>query len=266
MEEDSIETKKTTDICDIETELSEHEIVELSETESTTKVRTITDVYSQLGNTIKSISKYTEHMDISNTKSLKQTYNFLSWTTIKIDMILKENDIKIPKNIIPSTINSYVYKKLKLDIQKLIEKLYVKIKISDADFMYKLDVNKEILESEVKSLAEALVLKRGSVIWVEFGFNIGHEFGGKHPALILKNISDGFVVAPLSSKKPKEIKDYHVKVNRVDNFTVKKSRWINIHRIVPISMARVDFDSTIGKVRGEILDSISTAIKKCGIK
>jgi mRNA-degrading endonuclease toxin of MazEF toxin-antitoxin module len=41
-----------------------------------------------------------------------------------------------------------------------------------------------------------LVLIRGNVIWVEFGFNIGCEFGGKHPAIILKNIGEDLIVAP----------------------------------------------------------------------
>ena len=29
-------------------------------------------------------------------------------------------------------------------------------------------------------------VKRGTVIWIEFGFNIGDEFGGKHPAIVLR--------------------------------------------------------------------------------
>ena len=28
---------------------------------------------------------------------------------------------------------------------------------------------------------------RGDVVWVEFGFNIGEEFSGRHPAVVLKN-------------------------------------------------------------------------------
>lgn len=27
---------------------------------------------------------------------------------------------------------------------------------------------------------------RGDVVWVEFGFNIGEEFSGRHPAVVLK--------------------------------------------------------------------------------
>ncbi|MBQ7902085.1 MAG: hypothetical protein IJ365_09020 [Clostridia bacterium] len=32
-------------------------------------------------------------------------------------------------------------------------------------------------------------IKRGSVVWIEFGFNIGAEFGGKHPAIVLRKTS-----------------------------------------------------------------------------
>ncbi len=27
---------------------------------------------------------------------------------------------------------------------------------------------------------------RGAVVWIEFGFNIGNEFGGRHPAIIMR--------------------------------------------------------------------------------
>ena len=33
---------------------------------------------------------------------------------------------------------------------------------------------------------------RGDVVWVEFGFNIGEEFSGRHPALVLKNRKNKF--------------------------------------------------------------------------
>ena len=43
-------------------------------------------------------------------------------------------------------------------------------------------------------------VKRGSVIWVEFGFNIGAEFGGKHPAIVLRRTGSSIFVLPLSSQ------------------------------------------------------------------
>ena len=36
-------------------------------------------------------------------------------------------------------------------------------------------------------------LTRGSVVWIEFGFNIGNEFGGRHPAIILRKTSSSIL-------------------------------------------------------------------------
>lgn len=49
-----------------------------------------------------------------------------------------------------------------------------------------------------------VLFKRGNVIWLDFGFNIGNEFGGMHPAVILKNFDNDLFVVPISSKKPPE--------------------------------------------------------------
>ena len=40
---------------------------------------------------------------------------------------------------------------------------------------------------------------RGDVIWVEFGFNIGEEFSGRHPAVVLKNGGKTLLVCGSSS-------------------------------------------------------------------
>lgn len=45
---------------------------------------------------------------------------------------------------------------------------------------------------------------RGDVIWVEFGYNIGEEFSGKHPAVVLKNGGKTLIVIPITSKQPTE--------------------------------------------------------------
>ena len=43
---------------------------------------------------------------------------------------------------------------------------------------------------------------RGDVVWVEFGFNIGEEFSGRHPAVVLKNGGKTLLVLPITSKQP----------------------------------------------------------------
>ena len=64
--------------------------------------------------------------------------------------------------------------------------------------------NTKISVDDVKKLMKYVLFKRGNVIWLDFGFNIGNEFGGMHPAVILKNFDNDLFVVPISSKKPPE--------------------------------------------------------------
>jgi len=103
-------------------------------------------------------------------------------------------------------------------------------------------------------------IKRGSVIWVEFGFNIGAEFGGRHPAIVLRKNSISVFVVPLSSQKPRKIGQYHVKIEKVYGFK-DLERWANVLRVRDISLQRIDTKASIGNVKGEVLDKINEAIK-----
>jgi hypothetical protein len=66
---------------------------------------------------------------------------------------------------------------------------------TDGSYYFKKKVFK-VEQTDKLLMLHNLVLIRGNVIWVEFGFNIGCEFGGKHPAIILKNIGEDLIVAP----------------------------------------------------------------------
>ena len=103
-------------------------------------------------------------------------------------------------------------------------------------------------------------LKRGDVVWIEFGFNIGYEFGGRHPAIILRKTGDSIFVVPVSSQEPYEKKDYHVRVEKIYNFK-NMIRWANVLKIQNVSIQRVDFKASIGNVKGHILNEINDAIK-----
>lgn len=103
-------------------------------------------------------------------------------------------------------------------------------------------------------------IKRGSVVWIEFGFNIGNEFGGRHPAIVLRKTGNSIFVIPLSSQEPEERKNYHVKIEKVYNFK-NMVRWVNVLKIQNVSLQRVDFDGSIGNVKGEVLNIINEAIK-----
>ena len=129
-----------------------------------------------------------------------------------------------------------------------------------------------------------ILLKRGNVVWVDFGFNIGCEFGGMHPAIILKTFDKELFVLPVSSKKPKEYlkieKDYKDekitmeecekikrKINTIiqlDNIHMfkKMKRWADITRIRKVSLLRLNFSGTIGKIDGKYIDEISKKISK----
>lgn len=108
------------------------------------------------------------------------------------------------------------------------------------------------------------VLKRGNVVWVEFGFNIGKEFGGRHPALILRRTGDSVFVVPLSSQEPTKKKDWHVEIKKVYGFK-NMTRWVNVLRVVSVSVQRIDFSASIGNVKGEVLNDINEALEKSRI-
>lgn len=107
-------------------------------------------------------------------------------------------------------------------------------------------------------------LVRGAVVWIEFGFNIGDEFGGRHPAIILRKTPSSIFVVPLSSQEPNIKKNYHVKVDRVYGFT-KMVRWTNVLKLQSVSVQRVDTSASIGNVKGKVLDDINAALKKSHI-
>ena len=109
-------------------------------------------------------------------------------------------------------------------------------------------------------------IKRGSVVWVEFGFNVGAEFGGKHPAIVLRRTGSSIFVIPLSSQRPSEIKPYHVRIDKVYGFK-NLIRWANVLKMQNVSLQRVDISASasIGNVKGEVLNQINMAIKNTHI-
>lgn len=107
-------------------------------------------------------------------------------------------------------------------------------------------------------------VKRGSVVWVEFGFNIGAEFGGKHPAIVLRRTGSSIFVLPLSSQKPSQIKPYHVKIEKVYGFK-NLIRWTNVLKLKNVSLQRIDINASVGNVKGEVLNEINKAIKNTHI-
>lgn len=217
---------------------------------------------------IKELETELKSYDLLDSDTNEKLVDFLQWTKSKSKLIFEKDTIDIPKEWLPNEINTFQYEKftsqLEQDDMDLINKYYIKKTIAD-NIKILLTRDSEPSKEEKYKLSNLLIFQRKNVVWVEFGVNIGSEFSGKHPALILKNAGDNLIVIPLSSQEPLEKKDYHVKVNNVYSLP-KKIRWANIHRMTPISIFRIDFNSPHGTVNKPVMDAISEAINKCGVK
>lgn len=94
-------------------------------------------------------------------------------------------------------------------------------------------------------------LRRGSVVWVDFGFNIGHEFGGHHPAIILREFkgTDMYTVIPIDSDpdteealQKRKNDDCWVEIPYINNMK-KGNRWVNVYRVLNVSAIRINLNS-----------------------
>ena len=142
--------------------------------------------------------------------------------------------------------------------------------------------NSKISTNDVKLLMKYILFKRRNVIWLDFGFNIGNEFGGMHPAVILKNFDNDLFVVPISSKKPPEYikleqdlknkkiseEEYKerknaiteiIELSKINGFR-NMLRWARITRMKKISMLRVNYSGTIGTLDGTDMDKIAEKI------
>ena len=103
-----------------------------------------------------------------------------------------------------------------------------------------------------------------------------------HPAIILKNFDKELFVLPVSSKKPKEYakiekeleekkitleesqrrKNMITSIIQVDGIYRFKemTRWVDITRIRKVSLLRLNFSGTIGKIDGQYINTISRRI------
>lgn len=102
---------------------------------------------------------------------------------------------------------------------------------------------------------------RGDVVWVEFGYNIGEEFSGRHPAVVLKNGGKTLLVLPITSKQPTEKQlnsKTYIEISKIYNYKIIR-RWVNIFNITPVSIERIDFTKKKGNIKGNDLDKISKA-------
>ena len=50
--------------------------------------------------------------------------------------------------------------------------------------LYYLCKKSDVTYTDIDMIIHSVVLTRKAVVWVEFGANVGAEFGGHHPAII----------------------------------------------------------------------------------
>lgn len=207
---------------------------------------------------------------------------YFTWLKDKTERLINEKDENyIYTNVINHTLPNYVitqytFSKSNKTIKNIIKKHY---NFSENKYTF---TNSKISIDDVKMLMKYVLFKRGNVIWLDFGFNIGNEFGGMHPAVILKNFDNDLFVVPISSKKPPEyikieqdFKDKKIteeecqksknniaeiiELSKINGFR-NMLRWSRITRMKKISMLRVNFSGTIGTLDGTDMDKIAEKI------
>lgn len=207
---------------------------------------------------------------------------YFTWLADKTEKVMNEKDEKyIYTNVLNNTLPNYVitqytFNKSNKTIKNIIKKNY---NFSENKYTF---TNSKISVDDVKMLMKYVLFKRGNVIWLDFGFNIGNEFGGMHPAVILKNFDNDLFVVPISSKKPPEYlkieqdlkdkkitdDDYQkrkdditeiIELSKINGFR-NMLRWARITRMKKISMLRVNFSGTIGTLDGTDMDKIAEKI------
>lgn len=221
---------------------------------------TLSDANYSFSQTVSTLRQHFTTFDHADPEQIKLANEYYKWTTLKTTLIQNEKTFKVPATALPNTIKSASYNWLRPDKQAVVSKYYCYDKETDK---YVISVKKDtVTDEDIDTITRSLVLIRKAVVWVDFGYNIGTEFGGRHPAIILKNLKDSLIVIPLSSQEPKSM-DYSVKVDKVYGFPLMP-RWVNVTRITQVSLSRVHFEK-FGDVKPQILTQITEKLKSCGI-
>ena len=232
-------------------------------------------------NCLKTLRDFRKNLKIN--KNIKRGKLYFNWIQNKTEKIRNEIDNNyVYNNLIKYTLKNYIidkynYERLNKQLKSIVDNNYVS---NNNKYIFN---NLNIAKADALLLAKKVLLKRGNVVWIDFGFNIGNEFGGMHPAIILKNFDNELFVLPISSKKPKEYKKIEeayndgkitqeecekrkndiIEIVQIDNIYRFKNmiRWTNITRMRKVSILRLNFNGTIGKIEGKYLSIINKKIK-----
>lgn len=207
-----------------------------------------------------SLQEHFNKINLEDPESIKLSGEYYKWTSLKTSLVLNEKNFRIPSSALPNTIKPSSFQWLRADKQAVVSKYY---RYDKSTNKYIISVKKDAVPPpDIELITRSLVLIRKAVIWVDFGYNIGTEFGGRHPAIILKNLKDSLIVIPLSSQMPKTM-DYSVQVDKVYGFP-EMLRWANVTRITQVSLSRVHFEK-FGDVKPAVLKDIRAKLASCGI-
>lgn len=231
-------------------------------------------------NCLKKLREFRKNLKVA--KDAKRGRLYFTWIRDKTEKIENEKDEEfIYNNMIRYTlknykIDKYTYERLDKKLKNIVNDNYI---LKNNNYIFN---NINISKSDILLLAKKILFKRGNVVWIDFGFNIGNEFGGMHPAIILKNFNNELFVLPVSSKIPKEYikieqeykngkitfeecekkKSKITEIIQIDSIYRFKNmiRWANITRMKKVSILRLNFSGTIGKIDGKYLSLINEKI------
>lgn len=232
-------------------------------------------------NCLKKLRNYRK--SLKKDKDIKKGKLYFTWIKDKTQKVQNEdNEELIYNNIVQYTlknfrIDTYTYERVDKKLQNIINSNYI---LKNNNYIFN---NINISKTDTVLLVNKILFKRGNVVWIDFGFNIGNEFGGMHPAIILKNFGNELFVLPISSKEPKEFikleqeykegkitldecekrKNQITEIIQIDSIYRFKdmTRWANITRMKKVSLLRLNFNGTIGKVDGRYLNMINEKIR-----
>ena len=119
-------------------------------------------------------------------------------------------------------------------------------------------------------------LTRGEIVLLDLGFNVGKEFGGERPAIVLRNSKpcvDQVLVLPMSTQKPKNVTDpIYIEIPPIPGLTGYQNKesatdpdngkhWANVLSIKNLSKLRIKYPPEKLTIRtSSILDRISAAV------
>lgn len=225
------------------------------------QVITLQNTTKSCQNAVNSLEQYLRQLPADDLMALKLADSYYKWINLKTKMLSNEKKYKIPFHALPNTFSKTAYDWLLPEKQAIFNKYY---RFDINTNKYIICVKKDTISyDDIDMLMHSMVLTRKSVVWVEFGVNVGAEFGGRHPALILKNLDNSFIVVPLSSQEPDSEK-FNVKIDSVYGFPTL-TRWANVTRIQEIDIARIDFSCRIGNINSKVMHEISNKMHSCGI-